>query len=111
MRICHFTATGVDHAYFRSMASGLSSHGHNVALGTLGEYPEPDWVADLPRVDYFTAGATRRRGYPMATARLALELRRRRIELCHAHLFYGGLVGVSAARLARTPVVVLGRHH
>jgi glycosyltransferase involved in cell wall biosynthesis len=33
------------------------------------------------------------------------------VDVCHAHLFDGGLVGVAAARLAQVPVSVLGRHH
>ena len=46
----------------------------------------------------------------LATTDLAGHLRRREIDLLHAHLFRAELVGAAAARRAGTPVVVATVH-
>jgi glycosyltransferase involved in cell wall biosynthesis len=45
-------------------------------------------------------------GLALAILRLAAHLRRRRVRLIHCFDFYSNIVGVPAARLARTPVVI-----
>ncbi len=47
----------------------------------------------------------------MAVARLARALRARGTEILQTHLLDGSLVGLAAARLARTPVAVMTAHH
>ena len=59
----------------------------------------------------FALGARSRAAYPAAIARLARKLRRQRIEVVQTHLVDGSFVGLTAARLARTPVVVMTAHH
>ena len=111
MRVCHFSSGAVDTAYFRNIAMGLAERGHTVVLSTLGRHLAPNWVNAAAGVQYSSLGINRRTLYPLAVARLALQLRMNRCDVCHAHLFDGGLVGIAAARLARIPVGVLGRHH
>lgn len=53
----------------------------------------------------------RRPRYPLAVARLARVLRRAQIDILHTHHYEEALLGVLAARLARTPAVVIGRHY
>lgn len=53
----------------------------------------------------------RRPRYALAIARLARVLRRNRIDILHTHHYEETLLGVLAARLARTPAVVIGRHY
>jgi glycosyltransferase involved in cell wall biosynthesis len=45
-------------------------------------------------------------GLALAILRLAAHLRRHRVRLVHCFDFYSNIVGVPAARLARTPVVI-----
>ncbi len=46
-----------------------------------------------------------------AVARLAAELRRRRVEVVHAYLFHANFVGPLAARLARVPVALASKRN
>jgi glycosyltransferase involved in cell wall biosynthesis len=49
--------------------------------------------------------------YPRAVVALAHLLRKERVEILQTHLFDAGVVGILAARLARTPITILTRHH
>ena len=62
-------------------------------------------------VETFSLGARSRAGYPAASVSLARALRRRRTGIVQTHLVDGSLVGLTAARLARTPVAVMTAHH
>ncbi len=97
--------------YFADLVGGLSSLGVSVTSGALAPEPPPAWLTASPRSDYFSLGAYSRVGYPTAVLRLARLLRRRRIDILQTHFFDGAVVGLAAARLARTPAVVVTRHH
>lgn len=111
LRVCHFCTTAVDAPYFRNMASGLLGAGHTPYLVNLNRAPEPEWLRTLPGANYLCLDANSRRRYPGATLRLARFLKRERIDVLQTHLFEAGMVGVLAARLARTPLLVVTRHH
>lgn len=49
--------------------------------------------------------------YPLAIFKLYFLLKQLKIDILHAHLIDAGFVGLAAAKLARTPVLVLTRHH
>ena len=59
----------------------------------------------------FALGARSRAGYHAAAVSLARALRRRRTGIVQTHLVDGSLVGLTAARVARTPVAVMTAHH
>lgn len=52
-----------------------------------------------------------RRKYPVAILRLARLLRSHRVDVLHTHHYEEGIIGVLAAKIARTPRVILGRHY
>ncbi len=62
-------------------------------------------------VSTFALGAAHRSEYPRAVMNLARMLRRRGVQVVQTHLVDGSLVGLTAARLARTPVAVMTAHH
>lgn len=62
-------------------------------------------------IEALALGVTSRKQYPVAVARLASMLRRRRVEVVQTHLFDPTSVGLAAARLAGTPLTILTRHH
>jgi glycosyltransferase involved in cell wall biosynthesis len=101
----------MDTAYFHNMAMGLTERGHAVSLVTLGPDGVPESLNAVPNVACTSLGVRSRTVYPWAIAKLARQLRTDNVDICHAHLFDGGVVGVMAARLAHGPVSVLGRHH
>jgi glycosyltransferase involved in cell wall biosynthesis len=111
VRICHFSATALEGAYFRHLSDGFARAGHEYHCGTLGHHRPPRWVATAPPAGYFALGTTRRRGWPAAAVRLARHLRRHRIDVLQTHLVHGAVVGTMAARLASTPLLVHMRHH
>jgi glycosyltransferase involved in cell wall biosynthesis len=62
-------------------------------------------------ISCFALDCTRRAHYPLAVWRLATYLRRQRVDILQTHLFDAGLVGLVAARLAGTQLVIETRHH
>jgi glycosyltransferase involved in cell wall biosynthesis len=111
VRICHFSSTSLEGAYFRHLSEGFAGAGHVYHCGTLGHDAPPRWVAAEPPAEYFALGANGRRDWPAAAVRLARHLRRHRIDVLQTHLVHGALVGTLAAKLARTPILVHMRHH
>jgi len=111
VRVCHFSATGLDGPYFRHLSDGFRAGGHEYLCGTLGASPPPTWTAGSPPTTYFALGVGQRREWPLAAIRLARLLRRHRVEVLQTHLVHAALVGTVAARAARTPLLVHMRHH
>jgi glycosyltransferase involved in cell wall biosynthesis len=83
-----------------------------MVFGTLRSSPS-DLVQAMRafEVDSFSCDLKSRHEYPIAAARLARTLRRRRIDVVHTHLFEPSFVGMAAASLARSPLRVVTRHH
>jgi glycosyltransferase involved in cell wall biosynthesis len=112
MLICHFCSTTVDTHYFANLGRGFSSKGLTVLWGTLSQKKAPAWMENLEGAEYFCLDVPARRAfYPLAVSRLASLLRRRKVDILQTHLFDAGILGVMAARLAGTPLVIVTRHH
>ena len=62
-------------------------------------------------VPTFALGAKSRWSYPLATLRLAARLRNQKIDVLHTHLIDASLVGLIAAKLARTKLAIFTGHH
>lgn len=72
--------------------------------------PGPTFHRDLdPAVDQVFV-RVRRRSLPIGIFRLASELRKRRINVVHTHMYESNLFGVIAARVAGVPVVLTSEH-
>jgi glycosyltransferase involved in cell wall biosynthesis len=71
----------------------------------------PPWLNSLAGSGYLNLNAPTRAAYPGAIARLTRWLREQQVDVLQTHLFDAGLVGLTAARLARTPLAILTRHH
>ena len=90
-------------------APRLRMLGYDVRVGALKE--EGPLRAELERagVPCIAFGA-RHRGDLGALGRLGRYLRRERIDVLHAHLFYANVAARLVGRLARVPVVLAGHH-
>jgi glycosyltransferase involved in cell wall biosynthesis len=110
LTICHVSATTVDLSYFRNLVTALAARGLRVVCGTIGSGEAPSWLPDVPTVDYFALGASSRSSYPIAAGRLAWRLRRDRVDILQTHLVDAAAVGLVAATVSRTPIIVT-RHH
>lgn len=109
--VVHVITDAGPHPYFRTLieAGGLDPASQMVGcLGPAGALQED--MRSLG-VRSFALGARSRRDYPVAAARLVRLLRRWRTDVLQTHLLDASLVGLTAGRLARTPVLVMTAHH
>lgn len=110
-RVVHVISDAGPHPYFRTLIEAGGLERASVAVGCVGPVgPLQQDMSELG-VTTFALGASSRFGYPAAIVRLARLLRERRAEVVQTHLVDGSLVGLTAARLARTPVAVMTAHH
>lgn len=109
--VVHVITDAGPHPYFRTLieSGGLARTG--LAVGCVG--PAGALQQDMASlgVSTFALGVTAPTGYLSAIARLARLLRRRRAQILQTHLVDGSRVGLTAGRIARTPVAVMTAHH
>jgi glycosyltransferase involved in cell wall biosynthesis len=111
MRVCHLSSGTLETHYFANLGKGLAAEGISLLVGSLSRHNSPSWLAAANGARYFSLNSSKRYSYPTAVLRLARLLRRERIDILQTHLFDAAIVGILAARLAATPVVVMTRHH
>lgn len=109
--VVHVISDAGPHPYFTTLIEAGGYPRDRLLVGTVG--PAGALHSELARlgVRSFSLHASRRAEYPRAIARLVRLLRAHRAELVQTHLVDGCLVGLTAARLARTPVTVMTAHH
>ena len=110
LHVAHVCGTTLDSHYFANLGRGLAAGGLKVSGVSLIEPKAPHWLSEAGG-DYLCLNARRKTQYPGAVLRLAKWLRAHQVDVVQTHLVDGGLVGIAAARLALTPLVVLTRHH
>ncbi len=109
--VVHVISDAGPHPYFRTLIESGGLGPGPFSVGCVG--PAGPLQEDMRAlgVSTFALGARSRSAYPAAVLRLAGGLRRRRAGIVQTHLVDGSLVGLTAARLARTPVAVMTAHH
>src|SRR5205085_351513 len=111
IRILHFISNSHPSSYFPLIARHTDRERFVMYVASLG------CAGGLQRdlrefgISTFAMGADQRTDYPTATLRLARWLRRHRIDVIHTHLFEASLVGLIAAKLARTELAIFTGHH
>lgn len=109
--VVHVISDAGPHPFFRTLIEAGQVDPRSVVVGCVG--PAGALQDDMRSLDVrsFSLGARHRLAYPAATLRLARLLRRLGAPVVQTHLVDGSLVGLSAARLARTPLAVFTAHH
>jgi glycosyltransferase involved in cell wall biosynthesis len=109
--VVHVISDAGPHPYFRTLIEADPRDRRRLTVGCVG--PAGHLQAEMAElgVETFALGARSRASYPRAVARLARILRARGAQIVQTHLVDGSLVGLAAARLARTPVAVFTAHH
>jgi glycosyltransferase involved in cell wall biosynthesis len=108
--VVHVITAAGPHPYFRTLIESGGLDPGALSVGCVGPAGAlQDDMASLG-VSTFALGVRSHAAYPLAIARLVRLLRSRAAQVVHAHLVEGSLVGLSAARLARTPVAVMTAH-
>jgi glycosyltransferase involved in cell wall biosynthesis len=109
--VMHVITDAGPHPYFRTLIESGGLDRDAVSVGCVGPVGALQEDMRSLGVSTFALGARSRAEHPFAIAKLARELRRRRTQIVQTHLVDGSLVGLAAARLARTPVAVMTAHH
>jgi glycosyltransferase involved in cell wall biosynthesis len=109
--VVHVITDAGPHPYFRTLIEAGGIDPASQIVGCVG--PAGALQEDMRSlgVGTFALGARSRREYPAAAARLARFLLRGRTAVLQTHLVDGSIVGLTAGRLARTPVLVMTAHH
>lgn len=71
---------------------------------------EPSNYAALG-IPHWVLSGRRRKEYPLTILRLSQLLRREKVDILHTHHYDEAFIGCLAAKLAKTPAVVIGRHY
>jgi glycosyltransferase involved in cell wall biosynthesis len=111
INVMHFISSSMGAGYFPLIARHTDHSRFNMQVGSLesaGGLQERLREVGVPT---FALDADSRWSYPLATLRLARRLRRDRIDVLHTHLFDASLVGLLAAKLARTKLAIFTGHH
>ena len=98
--------------YFPQLARWHDRERYQMIFATLN--PMAPWLQDYMAgqgVECFSCACQSRRDYVHGIERLRRFLRRRRVDILHAHLFEPAIVSLTAGFLARTPLRVLTRHY
>lgn len=111
MRVLHLISSAGPHPYFEHFGAHTDRDRFDLRLASLG--PAGALQEDGQRMGFrvLSFGASSRMQYPRTCVAVARYLRRERIDVIQAHLLDACVVGLAAARLARTPVKIFTAHH
>lgn len=111
VRVLHFISDSYPTEYFRLIARYTDHERITMQVASLHSAGGlQDGLQEIG-IPTFAMDADRRSRYPGTVLRLARVLHRSQIDVLHVHLFDASLVGLLAARLARTPLRVFAGHH
>jgi glycosyltransferase involved in cell wall biosynthesis len=111
IRVVHFISSSNRTEYFRLIAQHTDHGRFAMEVGSLEGPRELQEGLRERGVPTFALGAGKRWQYPLATLRLAWRLRRDKVDVLHTHLLEASLVGLLAAKLARTKLAIFTGHH
>lgn len=109
--VVHFISSSDRTEYFRLIAKHTDHSRFKMQVGSLEGRRELQEGLEEVGIPTFALGAGKRWQYPLATLRLALKLRREKVDVLHTHLLDASLVGLLAAKLARTRLAIFTGHH
>lgn len=107
----HFISNSARTGYFRLIAEHTDHDRFAMQVGSLDRMGELQAGLQEVGIPTFALGMERRWLWPIASLRLAWRLRRERIDVLHTHLIEASLVGLVAAKLARTRLAIFTGHH
>lgn len=113
MKVCHLISYSADSHYLVNLGKGLAAKGISISVGTLFSTGSeiPKWTEQTENIDYFCLNANGKKDFPKAVWKLSQILRRQKFDILQTHLYEASLVGLLAAKFAKTPIRILTRHH
>jgi glycosyltransferase involved in cell wall biosynthesis len=109
--VVHFISNSHPSGYFPLIARHTDHRRFRMEVGSLDDVGGLQERLREVGVSTFALDSESRWRWPLATLRLAARLRRERIDVLHTHLIEASLVGLVAAKLARTRLAVFTGHH
>jgi glycosyltransferase involved in cell wall biosynthesis len=110
-RVVHLISDAGPHPYFNTLVEHADRRDFDLAIGCVGPAGPLQDEMRARDVRTFALGARSRRGYPRAATGFVRMLRRQDVDVVQCHLVDACLVGLSAARVARTPLAIHTAHH
>ena len=111
IRVMHFISSSNPTEYFKLIAKHTDHGRFAIQVGSLEPAGGLQQGLEEAGIPTFALGVERRWRWPVATVRLAWRLWRERIDVLHTHLIEASLVGLTAAKLARTRIAIFTGHH
>lgn len=111
MRVLHFVSYTTDSRYLKNLGEGLAKKNLDVSFATLFATGavKPSWMSQS--TGYYCANARSKKDFAVAVLQMARHLRKNHVDILQTHLYEASFVGFLAAKLARTPIKILTRHH
>jgi glycosyltransferase involved in cell wall biosynthesis len=111
LKVLHFISNSYPSGYFRLISQHSDHDRFDMRVGSLdADGGLQDQMREIG-IPTFALDAESRWRWPLATLRLARRLRREKIDVLHTHLIEASLVGLAAAKLARTRLAIFTGHH
>jgi glycosyltransferase involved in cell wall biosynthesis len=111
IKVLHFISNAGRTPYFSALAEHANHADFDVRMASLS--PAGGLQNDMRErgLKTFALDCVERKQYGKGILRLAALLRSERIDIVQTHLFDASLVGLAAARLAKTPLAIFTAHH
>lgn len=111
INLFHFITDSSNHPYLYSLTDYADKSLFNISVGSL--HPEGDLHKFYKQKDIQTLSldTTKRKNFVGAILKLSRWLKSEKIDIIQTHLFDASLVGLTAAKLAGTPLKILTGHH
>lgn len=110
--ILHFIQDSDTSGNFPNLARLHCKDRYRVLFASLNEFaPWLQEYIESQGVKCFSCDAKSRKDFPKAMFKLALCLKREKVDIIHTHLFEPSVVGLCASLLARTKYRVMTRHY
>lgn len=110
-KVLHFITNSCHHPYIYALAEFTDRSKFEILVGTLNSRGDLHENLEKAGIKTFALDVNKRSQFPTAIYKLARILKEKRIDIIQTHLFDASLVGLSAAKLARTPLKILTGHH
>ncbi len=111
LKVLHLVSHAESNSYFCDIAEHANRDRFDITVASLSTAgPLQDQMRDRG-LQTMSLDCSGRSQYVTTQLRLAARLRSGRFDIVQTHLFEASLVGLAAARLARTPLAVFTGHH
>lgn len=111
LKILHLVSHAESNAYFCDIAEHANRDRFDITVASLSPAGPLQDQMRARKLQTMALDCTWRGQYLRSQLRLAAQLRSQRFDIVQTHLFEASLVGLAAARLARTPLAVFTGHH